>query len=149
MSGTIDTQPPNTGALAVVGTADGPATEPLRAYIAAHPATDVKWFAPRDLNDLEDAIEAGRFGRVLFAEPADFLEAVWSGDIKLQEWRIAGVRLEFAAPEHVGLPVDPIWRLAERFEHWRAGRRRAKLVSCRVLSAIAIAAAFGVIWAAR
>lgn len=138
----------NTGpaAIAVVGRADSPASEPQRAFLATRPDAATEWFAPRDLNDLEDAIEAGRFARVLFATPGDFLEAVWSGDIRPAEWRKAAVRVEFAAP----VPNDvaaQVWAVVERYEAWHARRRRAAIVSALILSGIAIAAAFGVIWA--
>jgi hypothetical protein len=139
----------STAAVAVVGLPADPAGDALRAYVASHVLGEAPtWFAPRDLNDLEDAIEAGRFERVVFATPGDFLEAVWNGEIRPAAWRKAGVRVEFAERSAPGDDATRAWSLAERYEAWRARRRQAAIVSAVVLSAIAIAAAFALIWAA-
>ncbi len=131
-------------AVAVVGVCDSPESAALCARVDARAPAEATWFAPRDLNDLEDAISAGRFGVVVFARPADFLEAVWSGDIRPALWRAAGVELEFAETEG----GEWMWEIAGRYEAWRGRRRGAAMASCVVLSAVAAAAAFGLIWAA-
>ncbi len=120
----------------------------LQGWLAQRGLVDSHCFAPRDVNDLERAIDAGRIATIIFPTAADFLSLLWSEEIDLACWRRAGLRIEFASERG---PADHAWA-AEILGRWEAHLtrlRRRRTIAGLILSAIAIAAAAGVLMLAR
>ncbi|HWL95672.1 MAG TPA: hypothetical protein VNT79_19295 [Phycisphaerae bacterium] len=101
-------------------------------------------FQPKDTDDLNDALCAGRFDRVLFWSTDDLLEAIWNNDADLDAWKRAGVEIEILsrapgqaenlANAHV-VDLQAVWAGLEK---WREERRGAKIIAATVLCVLAI-----------
>jgi hypothetical protein len=157
------TNPASRTGTAVICERHGADAAAAQAFVDARGHRDVRWFAPRDLNDVEDAIEAGRIACVVFVRFEDFLTALWDEELAFERWLSAGVRVGFVHPPDVApagvvhadnealddadtalaAAVDANWR------RWRRARRRRTIVAGLILSALALAAAFGITCAWR
>lgn len=115
--------------------------ESVARTILAGDVAAVRWFSPRDVDEVDAAARRGELRRVLFLQLDDLLEAVWQGEIDLIAWRARGVHVTYAEPRDGGAP-DFVTVLADNWQRWEARHRRRQIVAGLVLSAIAIAAAF-------
>jgi hypothetical protein len=101
-------------------------------------------FAPRDDEELDEALCAGRFRQVIFADLDALLTMVWKSQARVERWIDAGVRIELAQPpdaaaEGAWLPV--VLATCQSLGRWRRAQRLRKLVAAVVLSVLALAAA--------
>lgn len=99
-------------------------------------------FEPKDDDQMNEALSSGRHDRAVFANLDGLLEAIWSGHAKVDQWRRAGVRIEFASAPC----SDPaVWQAlveqtCDSYERWCRRRRRRQVVTACILSALALAA---------
>lgn len=131
--------------MAAVGRRDDPRAAEIAAFLQANGLDAVEWFAPRDLDELHDAVRAGRIGRVIFADLPALLAAVWGEVIDFAAWRERGVQVDLAAVP----PADSAALVAQFWESWRAWRRaqrRRRTRAAIVLTCAALAAAFVLLW---
>jgi hypothetical protein len=128
--------------IAAVCDRKGPDAPRMEAHLQSIGAA-ARWYALRDLDDLDVDVCAGRLGRVVFMSASDLLEGIWSGEITYSRWLAAGVTAEF-----VDSPgTDAAACLATVSQTWDAYGRRQKrrhTAAGLILSVIAIAAAFAV-----
>jgi hypothetical protein len=126
---------PTSGRTAVVCAADAPQAAALRARGLESAA----WYAPRDVDHLEEAVRTGQVNHVIWLALADLLTPVWDSLVRAETWLQPGLRLEFVEA------VDPA--LAQAIlRAWSANcrrRRRVQIVGGLILSAVALLCAFG------
>ena len=129
------------GTMAVVCDRHGNDATAVAAFLQARDAATARWYAPRELDEVDKAVRAGRVRQVVFARLDDVLEGMWDEDISLEHWLAAGVRIELVeSPEpaaHTHVQV-----VFESWQRWRHRHRRRRLVAGVVLSIVAMAAAF-------
>ena len=120
----------------------------MRDWLAERGLTEVGWFAPRDVNDVERGMVAGEIQQVVFPSPGEFFELLWQGEMNLACWRRSSVRIEFANP---GGAPDSAWAAAVLAQWERQVRRtfRQRAIAGVILSAVAIATAAIVLDLAR
>ncbi len=113
----------------------------LSAYLADRGVTQVARFAPKDDEDLDDALCAGRYRRVLFANWDALTEALCKGCGRLDRWQAAGVRIALAEPptEDAAAAFPPLLEVQRGLDRWRAAQRHAKIVAAAILTAVALA----------
>ncbi len=121
---------------------DRESTAVLDAYLSARGLATARRFEPKDDDDLNDALCAGEFDRVVFANLDALFQTVWTGHGELDRWKSAGVRIELASPPD-GEPNG--WRATvdatyQSHARWRRNRRRGQIIAACILSVLAIAA---------
>jgi hypothetical protein len=124
----------------------------LAAFWARTGRRTVVQFAPRDDEDLDLALCAGRFGCVLFADLNALLTMVWKSQAQVNRWIEAGVRIELAEPPPAGNDgswVPVVEAVCDSLCRWRRAQRVRKLVAAVVLSVLALAAAAILLWLGR
>lgn len=114
----------------------------LDDYLRRVAPPSVERFLPKDDDELNDALCVGRFDRVVFADLADLMEAVWKGEAQLERWAAAGVRIEVACPP---TQEPDAWRNVidatyDSLCRWRKRERRRQSIAAAILSAIALIA---------
>jgi hypothetical protein len=134
--------------VAVVGDRQSPHAARVQAYLQANGVSDATWYAPRNVDDVEQALRAGEVQRVVFPQTADFLELLWDELLTPEVWQTPGLRVEFAGPDGALLP-EQIAGILETWGTWRRRRRRQRAVAGLLLSALAIAAAWILVALAR
>lgn len=118
-----------------------PRTSDVEARIANHPREAVKWYAPRDADDVDRLVQTGQIDEVIVPDLALLLVAEWDNEIDAAAWYRAGITLTLIEPP----PTDALSQSAHHSRTWRAWRRRQRrlrYVGGTILSLIAIAAAF-------
>jgi hypothetical protein len=127
--------------VAVVCERGGDDAAQVERHLQAMGLPDAKWYAPRDIADLDQAVRAGQVGRVVFPTAADFLNALWSGSLSVAAWRTRGAQVGIAASAE-GWTAAHLAKLVECWDQAQQRQRRARAVAGLLLSALAIAAAF-------
>lgn len=131
------------GTVAAVCDRKGPRATEMQAYLAARGLT-ARWHAPRDLDDVDTAVGAGRLGHVVFLGWSDLLDGIWSGEVTYANWLSAGVKVDF-----VDAPADTrdacLAAVSQAWDRYRRTQRRRHTIAGLVLSIIAIAVAFAII----
>ena len=98
-------------------------------------------FLPKDDDELNTALCAGRFGRVVFSRLDSLFEMIWKEQADLDRWRSAGVEIELASPPDGGTQWRPlIADLYESYSDWRSAQRKRQIVAAIILSAAALLA---------
>lgn len=140
--------PAQSGQVAVVCERGGEDAARMERYMQTVGLADATWYAPRDLDDVDQSVRAGHVGRVIFPTLAGFLNALWSGSLSAAAWRACGTQVELAAG-------DESWtaaQLASLLECWdqsQQRQRRSRAVAGLLLSVLVIAAAFILLVVAR
>lgn len=124
----------------------------LAAYLARAELRTTVEFLPRNDEDLDADLCAGRFSHVVFADLNALLTMVWKSQAQVGRWIDAGVRIELARQPGSGnddawLPV--VVATCDSLSRWRRVQRVRKLVAAAVLSALALAAAAVLLWLTR
>ena len=117
----------------------------MKTFLEARGLTRTTWHAPRDLDDVDQDVRAGRLAHVVFVRPDDLLDGIFHGEVDFDRWRATGTRVEFAlAPDSTtDQTIEPAWR---SWQQWRRRHRRRQIIGGTILSAVAIAAAFILVW---
>ncbi len=140
--------------VAVVCEEDGEHATAMAAYLRSQNLTDVEWFAPRDVDDVDEAVCDRRVGRVVFVDLTALLDAIWDQEIQFDRWLSAGARVSFANPPgstptravEAAAIVEPIPAVVfESWRQWNRRHRRRQVVAGAILSGIALAAGFALI----
>ncbi|HKQ47707.1 MAG TPA: hypothetical protein VJZ71_06545 [Phycisphaerae bacterium] len=98
-------------------------------------------FLPKDDDELNAWLCAGRFVRVVFADLNSLLEMIWKEQADLEKWRSAGVEIELAAPPEGGMQWRPLAaNIYKSYSEWRSLQRKRQIVAAIVLSAAALLA---------
>jgi len=110
-------------------------------------ADHAEWYSAFDLDQVDRAVRDGRVRRVTFDSLDQFLAGLWNGEIDAAAWLAAEVQVGFDEPATVeqsalSRAVLTSWSAASR------NNRRRQVIAGLILSAIAIAAAFVLNWAA-
>ena len=144
------TTSPRQQSIAVRTAADKREREAIDGWLAGHAGVEIVEFAPKDDDDLDDALCGGRFDRVLFADLEALLATIWKGHARVDIWDAAGVRIELAqapsASDGAGDGKDdPSWRVFVSRTYasltlWRRRQRRRQITAAAILSALALAA---------
>jgi hypothetical protein len=111
-------------------------------------------FQPKDDDDLNRDLCAGRFRSVIFADLDSLLEMLWKDELDLERWQTAGARIDVVTPP-IGPPEG--WRELVRevqasLVRWKRRQRKRQIIAALILNAIALlamAAIFGLIPLAR
>lgn len=125
---------------AVRRAADPCEAEVLARYLERHGVANVIEFSETDDDDLDDALCAGDFQRVVFVNLDAMLTGVWKGHGRIDCWRAAGVAIEFVEPPGLdasamqGILLEMVASLAK----WRQRQRRRQIIAAVVLSAVAL-----------
>ena len=72
----------------------GPDAARMEAHLKSEAIT-AKWYALRDLADLDRDVREGRVGGVVFVRAADLLEGIFNNEIKYSDWVTASVPVSF------------------------------------------------------
>jgi hypothetical protein len=108
---------------------------------------DLEWYSVRDLDEVDRAVREGRLRRVVFDSMDQLLAGLWSGEIDAEAWVSAGVQVELRATA----VHDQCALLRALLASWSVNARRSRrrrVVAGVILSVIAVAAAFVLVWAA-
>jgi hypothetical protein len=117
----------------------------VQRWLASHGPAEVRWFAPRDVDEVERALVATPGATVLFGSADELLDAAWDGRLHPDAWR----HVPFAfADDASPLAPDAARAVLERWTAWRRRAQRRRNVAGLVLSLIAVASAFVVFWLA-
>lgn len=131
--------------VAVVCDNRGGAADDLRDYLQAAGLSEARWYAPRDVDELDAAVRAGAVRQVVFPALADLLEPIWNREIDFEAWLAAGTAIRFAHPP-ANDPAAYAGALHASWQRWERARRRRQTVAAVVLSLLALAAAFVLVW---
>ena len=113
----------------------------VETYLHATGSGPARWFAPRDVDEVDAALRSGAVRRIIFPRLANFLEALWNEPLTLDVWLAPDTRVELA--ETAG-PDDParLRALVAAWQQTSRRQRRARAIAGFVLSVVALAAAF-------
>ncbi len=114
----------------------------LTAYLELHALGDAVRFATKDDDKLNAAVCAGQFDRVVFPSFASLLSAISKGDVKIDLWLKANIRIELANPhESDGATWEGRLRaLYLGLVAWQTDERRRKTWAAILLSTLALIA---------
>lgn len=105
-------------------------------------------FLPKDDDELNAALCAGRFQRVVFADLNSLLEMMWKDELEPEKWTLAGVHVDLVSPPP---GTEESWHETVREAHrslsrWRAQQHKRQIVAAVLLSALALAAMAVLFW---
>lgn len=126
-------------AVAIVGRQEDAAATSVDELLP--PDAAVRWYAPRDLDDVDRAARDGSVSRVVFAQPDVLLTALWSGELAIEEWPADTARVDVLHSAGT-VPAAFIADLAASWARHRRVQRRRQAIAGVILSAVALAAAF-------
>ena len=121
----------------------------LAAYLARTGLPTVVEFTPRDDEDLDTELRAGRFRRVIFSDLNALLTMAWKSQAHVSQWIEAGVRIDLAESptgESDGSWLPVLEATCDSFSRWKRGQRVRKLIAAAVMSVLALAAAAVLLW---
>jgi hypothetical protein len=121
----------------------------LAAWLEREKPAAVVEFAPRNDEDLDAELSAGRIPCVVFADLNALLTMVWKSQAHVDRWIVAGVRIEFAQPPQDGnRPQLPslLAAVCDSHSRWRGAQRVRSIVAGVFLSVLALAAAALLLW---
>ncbi|MBN2563859.1 MAG: hypothetical protein JXQ75_23335 [Phycisphaerae bacterium] len=122
--------------------ADDDEQRALAAYLDEQHLSNVAEFAPKDDEDLDAELCAGRFDRVVFAGLDALLTAVWKGHARIDRWAAAGVRIELATQENEECSdwQSFVTKMYDSLARWRKAHRKRQIVAATLLSTLALIA---------
>ena len=114
--------------------------EALSRYLVQHGVTNAVEFSEIDDDELDEALCAGDFQRVVFINLDALLTGVWQGHGRIDRWRAAGVEIEIAEPPGLDSSVTQgiLLEMARSLGKWRQRQRRRQIIAAVVLSAVAL-----------
>lgn len=115
----------------------------LRDYLTAQGLHGAPVYPPTAADNVDAAVTAGAVTHVVFADLPVYLHVLWDGRVDPGAWQRAGVQIDFAESP---APADLVRQLPEAWQRWRVAARRRAIVAGVLLSIIAIAAAFTLVW---
>lgn len=128
-------------AVAAVCDKKGPDAARMAAFLEAQGMSATRWYAIRDLDDVDADATAGRLGTVVFVSWQDLLEGIWTGEVNYGRWLAAGAKVRF-----VDSPRDDaaacLATLSQAWDRYDQKRRKRNAIAGLVMSFIVIAAAF-------
>jgi len=133
--------------VAVVCDESGDDAKAVRAFLSIEALDEVRWFGRGGVDDVDRGVRSGGIVRVVFPRQAVLLEAMWSGEVDFEAWRRAGVRIDVVESSSA-ISEGQLVTIAASWKRWRCGQRRRQAVAGVVLSAVAVACAFGLIYLA-
>jgi len=115
----------------------------MREYLCSC-GMEARWYALRDLDEVDREVREGRVQRAMFSRWRDLLESIWNGEVNYDRWLSAGVGVEFI--ESPGESAAACLALVSRcWNDYARTRRRRNAIAGAILSLIALLAAFVVI----
>ena len=116
----------------------------MSAFLQAQ-GLNARWFASRDLDDVDAEASAGRATTVVLICWQQLLDGIWNGEVDYPRWLAAGTQVLF-----VDSPGDDaaacLATLSQAWDRYRATQRRRSAAAGLVLSIIVILAAFTTLW---
>jgi hypothetical protein len=105
-------------------------------------------FAPRDDDQLDARVGAGRYDCVIFATVDDLLDTMWRGRVHLDRWREQGVRVELADPGGARHADWRVWidEIERSLAGYRAAQQKREVLAGVLLSVIALLAVAVLYW---
>lgn len=105
-------------------------------------------FLPKDDDELNSALCAGRFQRVVFADLDSLLEMLWKDEFEPAKWMDAGVHVELLSPPPGAKQSwhETVLEAHRSLSRWRAQQRKRQIVAAVLLSAVALAAMAVLFW---
>ncbi len=139
---------PGPAELLVVCDPHSPARAAVETYLRADGSAAAAWYAPRDVDDVDRRVRAGGVRVVVFPSAAELFDIVWTDGIALDGWLATGTRIVFA--DATGdFPTGCLPLIWTSWQRWRRRQRRQQVVAGLILSAVAVAAAFALLFACR
>jgi len=135
-------QDPKSAEVAVVCEKDGERAEAMQAHLQSEGLADARWYRPPDVDDIDEAVRAGRVGHVVFSDLTGLLDAIWDEDIQFDRWLSAGVAVSFADSAGAGSDTATAAAVYESWGKWQRRQKRRRLVAGAILSAIVLVAGF-------
>ncbi len=133
---------PSKNRVAVRLAADLDRSANLERHLAGMAADEIVRFDPKDADEMNDALNAGRFDRAVFERMEDLLDAIWDERADIARWRRWGVRIDFVSPpcadSHECQQIVDL--VSTGFCEWRRRRLRRQVIVACVLSALAVLA---------
>lgn len=128
--------------------ADSHEREVLASYLGEADSKMLVEFAPKDDDELDAELCAGRLRRVVFPNVGALLTMIWKDQARLDCWIEAGVRIELAEPPpgHADSWQPFVLAAYRSLSAWRRAERRRKIIAGIVLSILALAAASILFW---
>lgn len=120
----------------------GPDAARMEAHLRAT-GEPARWYALRDLDDVDREVRAGHTQRVVFIRWQDLLAGLWNGEMSLDAWLSAHATVGFV--ESSGDNADCLTAIAQAWSLHKRARRRRQAVSGIILSIIALICAFIVV----
>lgn len=122
----------------------GPLAERAKAELERRGITDLAWFAPKDVDDVDEKARAGEVRTVGFESLAALMQAVWDEVIRLDRWFEAGVEIWFVEPpaDADAIPLETVRQVHDSWRAWRARQRRRQTIAGVILSAIVLVGGF-------
>lgn len=113
----------------------------MAAYVGPVAWETATKFLPKDDDELNAGLCAGRFARVVFGSLDSLFEMIWKEQADLEQWRTAGVEIELASPPEGGTQWRPLAaNVYKSYSDWRSAQRRRQIVAAIILSAAALMA---------
>ncbi len=128
-----------TRTVAVVCDPQGAEAGTVSAYLARCGLSEADWYLPRDVDEVDAAVQAGVVRTVVFPSIGAELMHAWDETADVGAWLAHGVAVHCA-----GEPTDGAAWLAAVWTNWRAWRvrrRRRQAVAGVMLGTVALAAA--------
>ncbi len=122
--------------------------EAISKYLTENASIGFERFLPKDDDELNAALCAGKYERAVFGDLDALMSAVWKGQAEWDRWKAAGVQIELIQPP-VEAPtawpavVEAVYR---SLAGWRARQRRRQIIAGFILSVLAIAAVAALFW---
>lgn len=114
----------------------------LENYLREQGVVNAARFAPKDDDELNDAVCSRRYQRVIFLKLDDLLDAIWTGHIEYNQWIALGVKIDLVLVPFPG-PVDwPRWieKTTHSLNHFRRRQKKRQTTAAVILSLLALAA---------
>ncbi|HOA72663.1 MAG TPA: hypothetical protein PL151_16610 [Phycisphaerae bacterium] len=126
--------------VAAVCDPSGPHAARMAEYLQAR-GEPARWYAPRDLDDVDREVSAGRLRTAVFVNWRDLLEGIWHGEVTFSRWRAMRIDVQFldSPGDDAGAQLEVV---AQAWADYQQSRRRRRAISGLILSLIAVAAAF-------
>jgi hypothetical protein len=112
----------------------------ITGYLQSRGLDTAKHFAEKDDDELNAAVIAGEFKRVIFTDLNDLLVTIWKGETQWDRWRSAGTEVTLVNSPPAADWLNVVDETYASLNAWRSARRRRQIIAAVILSIVALAA---------
>lgn len=123
----------------------------IAAHLSRNGLSGTVEFAPKDDDELDQALQAGRFDRAVFCDLDAALNMLWKEKAAFGQWRAAGVQVELADSSggRGGDVMAQLVVIGESHSRWQRRQIRRQVIAAVILSTAALLALAGLLWLSR